>query len=851
MRKLASLLLAAAAWPETNDEFFEKSIRPVLAERCYQCHSSKLKTPMGGLRLDTAEGLAKGGDTGAAVVAGQPDKSLLIKAVGYKSLELRMPPTGKLPDDQIAALRRWIEMGAADPRKGPGGEAAAKPMGIDLAEGRKFWSLQPVRAVPPPPTDSPWAAAPVDRFLLAKMRGQGLSPAAPADKRSWLRRVTFDLVGLPPTPAEIDAFLADASSDARKTVVERLLASPHYGERWARHWLDLVRYAETNGHEFDNNKLDAWRYRDYVIRAFNQDVPYDQFVREHIAGDLMENPRATSDGAFLESPLGTGALWFGEVLNSATDSVKSRADTVDNQIDVLGKTFLGLTVACARCHDHKFDPIPTSDYYSLAGVLHSTGVREAIIDTPARQAAIRAGVAPKLREGDELFSGPWTPAGAAFDSPTPDARLVGSLTSAKFRMPKLWIHVRMSGTAQKPEREDSALRFTLVADDHKSLHLFPSGKPGYEWKTLRATKEIGRECYFEIVDRSRTGHIAVDKVVISDHAKPPEDRELPESAFAMVARDENVGDVRIHIRGSHTNLGQLVPRRFLRVIAGDDQSPPRGSGRLELAEWMASRRNPLTARVMVNRVWKHHFGQGLVRSADNFGRMGDRPSHPELLDWLAQRFMDGGWSVKDLHRTMALSNAYAMSSVESADAARLDPGNALLSHMPVRRLEAEAIRDSILAVTGKLDPKLYGPSVMPHISKYQDGRGKPESGPADGAGRRSIYVQVRRNFLTPMFLAFDYPLPISTIGVRGSSTVPSQALLMMNNEFVARSAKAWADGTASETDSAKRIERMYVAAFGRLPEDWERREVSAFAARGSWADVCHVLLNSAEFLYVR
>ncbi|MBK5290699.1 MAG: DUF1549 domain-containing protein [Acidobacteriia bacterium] len=731
---------------------------------------------------------------------------------------------------------------------------------VDWERARRHWSFKPIGQV---------RASSVDALALPKK--------PPIDRRSWIRRVTFDLIGLPPTPDEVNAFLKDESPQAKSKVVERLLASPHYGERWARHWLDLVRFAETNGHEFDNEKHDTWRYRDYVIRAFNSDLPYNEFVREQIAGDLMEKPRLSRDGMFLESPLGTGMYWFGEVLNSATDSVKTRADTVDNQIDVLSKAFLGLTVACARCHDHKFDPVPAADYYSLAGILHSTAVQEKVIDSPARQKQLEAAAMAattaggsvkarggkwKLRPGDQLFedfdsfqawkmSGPAfraEPNGVAHSLWTGNTGFTGSLTSGVFKMPKLWVHVRMRGSVQPKGLQDrTPVRVTVVADDHKSAHLIASGKPEWEWQSARMTKEIGRACYFEIVDRDRSGYLAVDAIVISDAQEPPQVDEpgewnaelatgidVPESAFAMIAREDSPHNVRVHVRGDHKSLGDEVPRQFLQVIAGSAQPPVnQGSGRLMLSEWMASAKNPLTARVMVNRIWKHHFGKGLVATVDNFGLTGERPANPELLDYLAGKFIASGWSVKQMHRMMVLSETYDREA-------------------PVRRLEAEAIRDAVLRISGALDPRMYGPSVMPHISKYQDGRGKPAPGPLDGNGRRSIYIQVRRNFLTPMFLAFDYPLPVSTIGSRGSSTVPSQALLMMNNEFIALSAGRWAEKLVrEESDAERRITLAYEAAYARPPEAWERKEAAAFLEGHSLKDLCHVLLNAAEFIYVR
>jgi hypothetical protein len=1095
--------VAAAQDHAEGIDLFERAIRPVLAEKCYVCHSSKT-TAMAELLLDSAAGLRKGGSRGPAIAPAEPEKSLLLKAISYTDLDLRMPPTGKLSDEQIEAFRTWIRLGAPDPRDDQAASEPAKANeGMDLDAGRRFWAFQPIQAHAVPQVENDWPTSAVDWFILRKLQEKEISPAPAADKRTLLRRVSFDLTGLPPTPDEIEAFLQDDSAQAFARVVERLLASPHYGERWARHWLDLVRFAETNGHEFDNNKLDAYRYRDYVIRAFNDDVPYDQFTREHIAGDLLAAKRPASNRAYWESPLGTGFYWFGEVLNSATDSVKARADEVDNQIDVLSKAFLGLTVACARCHDHKFDPIPTADYYSLAGILHSTDLDETSIDSPetARQieslhgkiteenqrvrellAPVRdaqierlatelpvaagflsvsgekdapsaeewakahgfdgrvaawaqvlheardapghvfypfaavavadaaaenapfaqrfAGIRRELQalagkplggagneRGDvvyEDFEGTgfrrWRAAGQAFGAgPDRDVApnqalrsydyqgaansfhgsdaFAGTLTSEKFRMPKLYVHVRIAGTkSNRRLGENAKLRLTVVADAHKSAHAVPNGSGAFEWQTLVMTKEIGRTCYFEIVDRDRQGHLAIDKIVFSDSKEPPQatvtaekavspngrvvamlghsnpqslaelaaayqdmfrealrepeisrdttwlmaslnptgkleeeasllddeagahvdairrkrqslEELIPVTTFAMVSRDENPRDIPIHVRGNHKNLGELAPRHFLQAVAGENQAPfEDGSGRLQLAEQLAGPDNPLLARVMVNRIWKHHFGRGIVASTDNFGKTGDRPTHPELLDFLARKFIDSGWSVKAMHRLMLLNSVYRMSNQVDEKAARVDPTNQLLHHMPVRRLEGEIIRDSILAAAGTLDRALYGPSVMPHISEYQDGRGKPESGPLDGNGRRSIYIQIRRNFLPPLYLAFDYPLPISAMGRRSVSTVASQALIMMNNEFVAKQAEQWGRRVvAEEEDPRRRIETMFVSAFARPAQENEIQEVMAFleeqqARYGAghagddpraWADLAHVLFNSTEFIFVR
>ena len=1070
-----ALLPAMFAQGASDLEYFERHIRPLLAEKCYACHSGDTMS-MGQLSLDSRDALLRGGSRGPAIVPGDAASSLLIKAVSYASIDLRMPPSGKLADEEISHLEAWIRSGAPDPRSSasPQGEKG----GIDLAQGRQFWSFRPVaRPALPEVRNTGWGRTGMDRFVLARLEGEGLEAPAEADRRTLLRRVTFDLTGLPPAPAQIESFLSDTAPGAFRRVVERLLGSPHYGERWGRHWLDLVRWAETNGHEFDNNKLDAWRFRDYVIESFNSDLPYNVFLQEQIAGDLLP-PRLSADGAYYVNPIASGMHWLWEVLNSPTDSVKARADQIDNQIDVLTKATQGLTVDCARCHDHKFDPIPAADYYSLFGILRSTQMSETCIDSPRRAGEIRAaagriaainariavllgsarsaaweGLAERLvaaskaarpesadsleaelayagnepshplypfakaaqslasgdapefgtllaalrlemagwaakaarshplwgDRGDKIFEdfeggfGRWAVSGAGFGAgpvrAVPPAQpagghwgpalaaswgggaeaLVGSLTTEKFRMPAKYVHVRLAGARHARKlKEDAPLRFTVVADEHKSGHAMPDGTGRLHWHTVAMTKERGRICSIEIVDRDRTGSIAVDRIVFSSAPEPPPiagpvnarilgllanetirslpdlalayeslardlsagargpaddallgailgqakleqaaalldgadlrryselaarrdrlDRALPPSSFAMSSRDWQPADSPIHVRGNHKNPGAIAPRQFLRVIAGSEQAPLRGgSGRLEMAQWIASEKNPLTARVMANRVWHHHFGRGIVASPDNFGRLGARPTHPGLLDFLAGTFMASGWSVKDLHREIVLSSTYRAASAPSEKASLADPSNLLLSHFPVRRLEAEAIRDSLLAVSGSLDPAVGGPGVPPHISEYQDGRGKPASGPLDGLGRRSVYLQVRRNFLPPLFLAFDYPLPISTEGRRGVSAVASQALLMLNNQFVNEQSERWAERTLRAHPSAReRIEDMYLRAYGRPPTASELSEIEEFLSsqsrlrdlpgpddRAVWASFAHALFNTAEFLFVR
>jgi hypothetical protein len=1069
MAVLLCVPLARAQRSPDGGEFFENRIRPLLAAKCYGCHGEK--TASSGLRLDSKAGWERGGSRGPAIVPGDPEASLIVRATSYRDPRLQMPPGGRLADAERSDLAEWVRMGAPDPRAAPPGPPAAPP--VDFSEARKFWAFQPVRNFAPPAVKNrAWVRSPVDAFLLASLEGKGLAPAPPAEKAVLLRRVTFDLIGLPPTPEEIREFLADRSPNAYEKVVDRLLASPHYGERWARHWLDLVRFAETSGHEFDFEKQEAWRYRDYVIRAFNQDLPYDQFIKEHIAGDLLVSPRLTPDGKQLDTPLATSLFGLGEERNGATDLGEVRAEKMDSRIDVFGKAFLGLTIACARCHDHKFDPIPTADYYSLGGIFESTQlvlgsvaspsqVREAEAihrqlasgneeirallagarlaraarwkselleavarpaadggpwaaclklaardpshpyyplvslagppgkdqpaDFPARLTLLRqelrqwaAKAASHAERGEVVFEdfdkpgfenwhvsglafseGPLRsiPPNQAFSGPLSGMansfrggsdRPTGTLMSRSFRPSKLYIHVRLAGTKFSPVREHpSLLAVTIFANGRYPKGVAGDGDGILKWKTITLHEEVGQICNLEIADRRTDGHIVVDKIVFSDSREPPidppnarivemleapglasvedlaaayqrlylqvlsarqEDAEaqslaaslspgdalesdaslladadrrrleelrrerasldaaLSDEPFGMLAAEDEPHNLHIYLRGNHLNLGPEAPRGFLRILAGADAQPyTNGSGRLALADALTSPNNPLTARVMVNRIWQHHFGEGLVRTVDNFGKTGERPTHPELLDFLAWRFRANGWSVKAMHREMALSSAYGMSSVAGAAARQVDPDNRLLSHMPVRRLEGEVIRDAILAASGSLDPKAYGPSVPPHISAYQDGRGKPASGPLDGAGRRGVYLEVRRNFITPLFLAFDYPLPSTTVGRRSVSTVPSQALMLMNNEFVGTEAAKWAGRAVRDyPDRNARLDQMFLQVYARPPDAADRAEVFEFLGRqaarypdGSpedprvWADLAHVLFNSKEFIFVR
>ena len=892
-RALATFAFALAVHAETSSEFFESRIRPVLAEKCYGCHNSAKASS--GLALDSKAGVDKGGKRGALFVAGDPGASVIVRAV-ERSGDLKMPPGGPLPESAVRDLREWVSRGAEYP-------SAASPANnaIDWNRAREHWSFRPIAnpRVPTVNNDAARSRTPVDSFLLARLEQERLTPAGPAAKRELIRRAAFDLTGLPPTPAEVEAFVRDTTPDAFDRVIDRLLDSPHYAERQARHWLDLVRFAETNGHEFDFYKYEAWRYRDYVIRAFEQDLPYDRFVTEQIAGDLLPSQRLAPSGAHWDTPLGTGLFGLQEERNGATDLEEVRTEMRDSKIDVFGKAFLGLMVACARCHDHKFDPIPTSDYYALGGIIDSTRTSLGSIESPesaAKTEAILAGTKPEarrpshitLRPGDELFEdfassdlARWHRSGGAFRGNERGAvldsarrasnRLTGILVSKSFVPKKKYIHVRLAGTKFAPVREQpSLLAVTIFAAGRYPKGVAGEGDRTLRWKTIGLKEEMNQVCHLEIADRQRDGHIAVQAIVFSDSKEPPpaaatdeleplappaDEALLPEEPFGRVSYEDVPHDMRIHLRGSHLAQGDEAPRGFLTLLGGKPSAAAyrEGSGRRALAEAMIDPANPLVARVMVNRIWKQHFGEGLVATADNFGRMGERPSHPELLDWLATRFVASGWSVKAMHRLIMRSAAYQMSSTAPAGATERDPRNRLLSHMPVRRLDAESIRDAILAVSGSLVRTPQGPSITPHVSPWQDGRGKPDSGPLDGNGRRSIYIEVRRNFLTPLLTAFDLPLPTTTAGRRSVSTVPAQALALMNNEFVASEAAKWTGRMETEFhDPAERLQAMYLRAFGRPPELRERTRIGTFLREGgSWNEVAHVLFNSKEFLFVR
>ncbi|MCS6864533.1 MAG: PSD1 and planctomycete cytochrome C domain-containing protein [Gemmataceae bacterium] len=906
--------------PVDND-YFERKVRPLLVAHCVGCHGEKKQK--GGLRLDRQAGFVQGGESG-------PAKDLLAKAVQYDG-DLKMPPKGKLPDHEIAILLAWVKAGAPWPEDGA--NAIPRDSPIDLvARAKAHWSFQPIRRPEVPRIDrlpDPLVHE-IDRFLGVKLRDAGLSFSPPAEKSVLLRRIYFDLIGLPPTPEEIAAFVNDPAPDAYEKVVDRLLASPHYGERWGRHWLDLVRFAETYGHEFDFEIPEAWRYRDYVVRAFNQDVPYNQFVLEHIAGDLLPHPRRDPKTGINESLLATGFWWLGEAKHSPVDSRAEYADRIDNQIDVFGKAFFGLTLACARCHDHKFDPIRTQDYYALFGILASSRYNLTDVSDPApivrqldelRQlrsqlAQLIPGVDTKpvvmpqapsanalLWESfDADWRNRWDASGLAFrdgagvgfpHSGQEVQQLSGELRSPTFTISKPYLVIRVAG---RQGRARVILNGLQLIQNPIYGGLAQSINHGEElrWMTFDLRMWPGESAYLELLDdgpgwlaitdawfaespprHEPGGKVALPSLPATDDAAAQAlsqrirelEAKIPAPVRAPTMRDGPGINQRVYIRGHHRSLGEEVPRGTLAVF-GYPSFSTSGSGRWELAQTVIDPQNPLVARVIVNRLWKHHFGEGLVRTPDDFGHQGQPPTHPELLDWLASELIAQQWSLKALHRRMVLSTAYRQSSVPPAElAARAkiaDPQNRLLHRQNVKRLEAEVIRDAMLAISGRLDRTREGPGILPYLTSHQAGRGRPASGPLDGHGRRSIYLQVRRNFLPPMFTAFDYPTPFTTMGRRTVSNVPAQALVMLNNPFVRQQAELWAKRVLATTEPnlEQRVRRMYEAALGRTPTAEEIALARDFLAAQAteygradhpqaWADFAHVLFNTKEFLWIQ
>jgi hypothetical protein len=776
-----------------QEQFFEAKIRPVLVTNCGKCHASTAEKLRGGLRLDTREGLLRGGDSGPAIVPGQPDESLLLRAIRYRDEDLRMPPKGKLSDAVVADFEAWIKKGAPDPRTGSA-SASAPLSSADQAKGRGFWSFRPPRKSSPPPVErNEWPRNAIDRFLLAALEARRLAPVADAERPRLLRRVTFDLSGLPPTPEELDAFLADDSPDAFAKVVDRLLASPRFGEQWGRFWLDVARYAESSG-KTNFNYPQAWRYRDWVIACFNADKPYDQFVREQIAGDLLP---AGDDHERAEQLIATGFLALGSKAHDAENRGQFILDVVDEQIETTTRAFLGLTVACARCHDHKMDPIPQRDYYALSGIFRSTQTCSGTL----------AGVFPNFNASPLIE----LPSGAKLPSAVP------ALTPE-----------------QRAAMED---RLAVLVRERDAI---PPGEANRD-RLRRANSMLATLRHRLLIDRP---------------GGTPR-------AFAMGVRERDEAvDSPLYARGELDHPGEVVPRGLVRVLCDDTSAAiAEGSGRRELAEWLASPSNPLTPRVMVNRVWLHLFGRGLVSTPDNLGAAGARPSHPELLDTLAVDFVADGWSIKRLIRRIVLSRAYGLDSAHDPRNFEADPENVLVWRMSKRRLEAEAVRDALLFVGGRLET---GPPVGSAVARVGEGLALfvRVEGLDVSDTHRSVYLPVVRDQVLESLALFDFADPSLVTGERATTTGPAQALYFLNGSLVIRQSTALADRVcALERDEAHRVDRAYRIALARGPTASERERVLVFLrefaarvggtdpARGAWSAFCQALLAGAEFRY--
>ena len=787
--------------------FFEKTIRPLLAKHCYKCHGADEQESE--LRLDSLAGMLTGGKGGASIIPGKPKKSLLLTAVGYRDNELQMPPDEKLSDRQIADLTRWVEMGAPHPDSGK--VKVVPRTRLDIEAGRKHWAFRtPLKPKVPRGRANGRPSArskqPIDAFILAALEERGLKPLGLADKRTLIRRATFDLIGLPPTPAEIDAFVADESAGAFRRVVDRLLDSPHYGERWGRHWLDVARYADSNGLDENVAHGNAWRYRDYVVQSLNEDKPYDEFLVEQLAGDLLD---PSGDLSRRNNRLiATGFLVLGPKVLAEVDGAKMEMDIVDEQIDTIGRSLMGLTLGCARCHDHKFDPIGQDDYYGLAGIFKSTRTMESFKKVARWQEnsiALPADTARK-EQHEQLVS-------------------------------------------DKKEQIESQ-----VAVAKRALNL-PDGKTtpqDFEKRFPQKTKAELKK--------------------LRDELKQLE-KSAPVMPTAMGVVDGAVANAAVHLRGSHLTLGGVVPRRFPRVLSGDTQPslPENSSGRLEFARWLTAPNHPLTARVMVNRIWRWHFGKGLVLTVDNFGLQGQPPTHPKLLDWLAVRFVEEGWSIKAMHRLMMLSDAYQRTSGFSPRHAAADSDNQLYWRYDIRRMEAETIRDALLAVSGRLDRTMGGSLLEVKNRAYLFDHTSKDKSSYD-IRRRSIYVPVIRNHLYDMFQLFDYTDASVLNGNRDTSTIAPQALFLMNSELVADLTTAMADRLleAGGTREA-RINRLFLEAYGRQPTADELKRADVFLARfeklvaqdkdetkaeagrteQAWQALCQSVISSSEFIYLR
>ena len=949
-------VLAATRVTETKADdhaWFEQNVRPLLIRHCYECHSPDAGNEMkGGLALHNRAGWMAGGESGPAIVPGKPNESLFIEAIRYESLE--MPPKGRLSDAEVAIFEEWVQRGAPDPREGD--HKPQTKQQIDFEKARDFWAFQPPLLHHPPEVDnSAWPRDSIDFFVLAQLEQNDLQPADDADPSTWLRRITFDLTGLPPTVEQLDDFLAYGdeatriNGPARQQVVDRLLSSKQFGEHWGRHWLDVARYADSNGGDFNATFYNAWRYRNYVVDAFNQDKPFDQFVREQLAGDLLP---ADNDQQRAEQLIASSFLMIGVKMLSERDKSKLTMDVVDEQIDTTGKAFLGMTLGCARCHDHKFDPVPTHDYYSLAGIFRSTVTLEGesqqyvstwvetqlpMSDEEAKQIAdhterlkqLKATLASEKKEV-QLLEKEVALAASFKGSILVDndaAALIGKWPSSSLAP------ARVGATYLRDDREEKGQKFVTWTPDLKKAGLYEirvsyPGKAGCDERVPFTVKFKGGQQRI-LVDQSKpapidglfcslgtfefapgtdgsvtvatdgtTGFVLADAVQFipqGDAASSDDDgtsatqllamqkkldelkatiktnedelkkaeKNGPKAPTAMAAREaKQIDDCEILVRGELSNPGARVPRGFMQVVATAPNVVERKeqSGRVELADWITRSDHPLTARVIVNRVWQHMLGEGIVRSVDNFGHLGERPSHQELLDTLAVEFVQNGWSVKQLVRRIALTRSYAMATTFNKASFNKDPDNRLLWRAHRKRLTAESMRDSLLMLSGKLD-LTPGESPVAELGALAiDNSNQNSSGRKTDAVKRSLYLPIVRNELPGFLVTFDFADPDIVTGRRPETNVPAQAMYLMNNPFVKEQAARIADSLLMGTpaDSGDRNESICRDAFKRIlnrqPHEAELNRIITFVSSRTddepdkvWTEVVQTLFASTEF----
>lgn len=954
--------------PEVVD--FNFHIRPILVQNCYLCHGPDPSSRKADLRLDTYEGATAAlEDGGHAIVPKKASKSLMISRINAMEEDVMMPPPDsnlKLTERDKALLEKWIEQGA---------------------EWKEHWAF-----IKPELNDSRENFS-IDDFINETLEQKDLDVSPIADKNKLIRRLSYILTGLPPSPSDVQKFVDDTSEDAYEKLVDTYLNSPAYGERWARHWMDLVRYAETKGHEFDFTITGAWKYRDYLIRAFNTDVPYDALLKEHLAGDMIKTKRYNNESGVMESPLGTAFYTFGEGSHSPVDVRQQETDRIDNMIDVTSKTFQGLTVSCAKCHDHKFDPITAADYYAFYGIMESTRFSPLIADFSKKDEQTLEEIEGVKAYMQQLVVNKWTASGGLKDlASTVDKRLqsieknysfigdfseadfdgwksnglafgskttlgnpmltesgmlnalsegyassktlgtgvFGALRSSNFTIDSDFIGVKARGTK-------SVIR--VIIDNFQLIQNpiygdMEKGVNSEDWNnyTFNVGPWKGHKAYIEILPGWFNSHdyrLPKDAFVEAKYAigyndqwpeevKPkksssnnqgngmltttivdrinqklkqnklpkrfPELKKALDSSAQLAAPlakktffygvNDGFGiNSPVFNRGSYKEPSEEhIARRFLSALPkGNVPFMSQGSGRLELANAMLDKENPLTSRVMVNRIWHHLFGKGIVETVDNFGLQGKLPTHPELLDYLAIKFQNEGWSIKKMVREIVTSDAFKRSTIRDEKLQEKDPTNTYLASFPVRRLESEAIRDGILATTESLNDSMYGPPIATHLTKFMEGRGRPsKSGPLDGNGRRSIYQEVRRNFLDPMMTTFDRPMPFSTFGKRDVTNVPSQSLIILNDPFVAKQAEIMAKKLLQQNNLSfdQKIEWIYMRAFSRMPSEEEINKAKSFISALEkmeknptdkddsdnetmiWKDYCHSIFNLKEFIYL-